>query len=58
MTIKVVVKNDDTRENAIIAVDVVSDGGSQSCRELKGGESGEFYIHSGNTIVINEIQNG
>lgn len=42
MTIKVIIKNDDSRDNAIISVEKLHENGStEDIGELKGGESKE-----------------
>lgn len=62
MTIKVSVKNDDSRENAIIEAVAVSAGTVRdnpgAPKQLKGGESAEFHVHSGQDLRISEIRNG
>lgn len=59
MTIKLTIKNDDSRETAIVAVERLFESGApELVGEIKGGESVEAWVHDGVTIVINEIQNG
>lgn len=59
MTIKLIVKNDDSRENAIVEVKrVLEHGGIETVKKLKGGESTDVYIHEGVQVTIDEIQNG
>ena len=63
MTIKVSVKNEDSRETAIVAVSAISVAtgevdSSVPDKQLKGGESCEVYVHSGQKIVVEEIRNG
>lgn len=63
MTIKVTVKNEDTRETAIIGVRQMGKTGIQMEPdsqngprvELKGGESTEVYVHSHQYLVVDEI---
>jgi hypothetical protein len=62
MTIRLTIKNEDSRENAIVQVYGLSaDSGlpmGENAKLLKGGESTEVYIHSGKKYTITEIQNG
>lgn len=69
MTIKVIIKNDDSRENATIRVTMqeldttVQDPylkrfKEASSKQLKGGESTEEWVHNERQIVIDEVQNG
>ncbi len=66
MTISVTVTNSDSREKAIIAVSTVPHGATVAEQanpahprtELKGGESREFMVHSGQSLIISEVQNG
>ena len=62
MTIRLTIRNEDSRETAIVSVDSVSaESGlpmGDNPKVLKGGESAEVYIHSGKKYVITEIQNG
>lgn len=61
MTIKVSVKNEDTRDGAVVVVKSVSvaTGESESAvpaKELNAGESTEAYVHSGQRIVVEEVR--
>lgn len=69
MTISVTVTNSDSREGAVIAVTTVPHGAtvaesanpSRPRVELKGGGKGsahEFMVHSGQSLIISEVQNG
>lgn len=59
MTIKLTIKNDDTRETAVVAVERLFEAGNtELVGEIKGGESVEVWVHNGVTVVVNEIQNG
>lgn len=61
MTIRVDVKNSDSRDTAIVAVQMLNkDGSKQStpAKELKGGESAECLVHDGQQILVTEIRNG
>ncbi len=63
MTIRVKIKNDDSRETAIVGVSTISVSGSvegqgQPAVPLKGGEEKEFWVHSGQKLEVAEIQNG
>ena len=62
MTIQIGVINKDSRENAIVAVKVQTPAGEPVSgnpdTELKGGESCDKYVHSGQRLVVEEIENG
>lgn len=63
MTIRLKIENLDSRENAIVEVrklDAVSgtSSSSQTFPQLKGGESCEEYVHSGQKLEVVEVQNG
>lgn len=62
MTIRVTIKNEDQGENRVItAVTTNVDGTDQSgatAKDLRGGESAEMWVHSGQNIVIKEKLNG
>lgn len=61
MTIRVKVANDDSRDTAVIAVQLQNqDGSNQStpAKELKGGEGSEFLVHSTQQLLVKEIRNG
>lgn len=62
MTIEIEVKNKDSRKNAIVCVDVVASDAveltPERSTELKGGESITEFVHSGQSLVVKEIQNG
>lgn len=62
MTIRVTVKNEDSRENAVIVVQTQNqDGAPQSGspdKELKGGESADCWVHSGQQLLVKETRNG
>ena len=59
MTIKVTVKNDDPRETAVISVAECAVHGGMNPKirsvDLKGGESTEVWVHSGQRIDIREV---
>lgn len=60
MTIAVTVKNEDSRETAVIGVQAryVSTDGFQTDgpeTELKGGAEVTVYVHSGRELLIREI---
>jgi len=58
MTIKVTVTNSDNRESAVIKVQTEQGNGKPSAtpdRELKGGESAEFWVHSSQELHITEV---
>lgn len=62
MTIKVTVTNSDPRETAIISVKEMAKGGTMKpdtlngmVRELKGGESAEVWVHSGQYLIVQEV---
>lgn len=60
MTIQIKITNEDTRENAIIAVtthETYSNcSGASTTQELKGGQSCEIYLHNEKTVAIKEVQ--
>lgn len=59
LTIKVVVLNGDSREDAVIQVEtMVNDLPSNHPKELKGGESAEFWVHSTQQLRVVEVKNG
>lgn len=62
MTIRIGVKNMDSRENAIVAVKVQTPNGDpvpgNPDTELKGGEETDKYVHSGQRLVVEELKNG
>jgi len=68
MTIKVTITNADVGETRIIEVRNVAHDLSAldldprtdyaNRRQLKGGESADFYVHSAQSIVVREVQNG
>jgi len=62
MTIRVTIKNEDSRDKAIVSVSQLNgDGTPQSGTvetQLKGGESCEKYVHSGQQLLVKEVQNG
>jgi len=64
VTIAIKITNDDSRENAIVEVrrthrreksmiPVV-----ESSKQIKGGDSLTEYVHSGQSLLVEEIQNG
>lgn len=60
MTIRLTIKNEDTREKAIVAV-VSKDAASGlpiEYKQLHAGESTVVYVHPTKEISIKEIQNG
>ena len=61
MTIRLTIKNEDTRENAIVEVAGVCPASGLPMdheKQLRGGESCEVYIHAGKEFKIKEIKNG
>ena len=62
MTIQIGVINKDSRETAIVAVKVQTPSGEpvpgNPDVELKGGQSIDKYVHSGQRLLVEEIQNG
>lgn len=56
MTIHVTIKNDDSRETAVISV-TPSDY-KEGKKELKGGESHQFTIYNGRQLILDEVRNG
>lgn len=62
MTIRINIKNEDNRENAIISVEQVYYTNAfknyNPPQNLKGGESTEVYLHNDIKIIIKEVQNG
>ena len=62
MTIRLTIKNEDTRKNAVVevmTVDVNNDplsGGTMI--DLCGGDSTDVYVHSGQNVLITELRNG
>lgn len=59
MTIKVTIKNEDSRESAIINVTQEYDNsGNALATNLKGGESIERHLTADSKLSITEIQNG
>jgi hypothetical protein len=63
MTIKVTVKNEDTRDTAVIGVRQMnssnepfrSDTQNGPTKELKAGESAEVWVHSGQYLIVREV---
>jgi hypothetical protein len=63
MTIKVTVTNSDPRETAIISVgewgtankEFVADTPPVEHKKLKGGESAEVWVHSGQYLIVKEV---
>lgn len=56
MTIRIKVTNEDSRESAVVGVQLTFDGKTQeSVVELKGGESHETYVHSSQQVLVKEI---
>ncbi len=62
MTIEVTIKNSDSRDTAIIGLQVNNSNGDIAAEEsthvLKGGEEKTVYVHSTNFVVVKEIRNG
>lgn len=64
MTIAIKVTNSDSRENAIVEVRRARTQDKsrlpfvEPAKQLKGGESVTEYVHSGQSLIIEEIQNG
>lgn len=63
MTIKVKVSNLDTREDAVVLAFAADPETGEAiiggkAVELKGQESTDIYVHSGQSIVVKEMQNG
>ena len=62
MTIRVTIKNEDSRETAVIGVQTVDASTRMASpdteKKLKGGESTDTYVHSGQDVYIREVQNG
>lgn len=61
MTIRMKIKNEDSRETAIVAAWTESTGDKpvqNTIVKLKGGEETELYVWSGQRIVVEEVQNG
>ena len=60
MTIRVKVSNEDSRETAVIAVQLTdADGKPITTTELKGGAPGESlenYVHSGQSLLVKEVR--
>lgn len=62
MTIRMTIKNEDSRETAVVEVKALNndlqDIPGTTKHILKGGESCEIYVHSHNNYFIKEIRNG
>ena len=65
MTIKIRITNDDSRETAIVEVKTVNRGVqslmpivNRPGTKLKGGESTEVYVYDGQSLVVEEFENG
>lgn len=63
MTIAIRVTNEDTRETAVVKVECIDPTSGAvnvygKTAELKGKESETFYVHSGESLRVREIQNG
>ncbi len=64
MTIAIKISNEDSRENAIVRVGTLYSKAKSllpivtNKRELQGGESITEYVHSGQIIVVEEVENG
>lgn len=56
MTIKVTVKNEDSRETAVISVEIRQlTHMAHIVARLKGGESCEQWVHSTQQLVVREV---
>lgn len=57
MTIQVSIKNEDSRETAVISVSVENEvtGNRGASTLLKSGESTSMYVYKGNNLVIEEV---
>lgn len=65
MTIAIKITNSDSRETAVVKVCEVNPNPGRSMipfitkrAELKGGESTELYVHSGQSLIVEEVRNG
>ena len=64
MTIAIKITNEDSREKAVVRVDSLHTKAksllplASSRHELKGGESITAYVHSGQSICVEEVENG
>ncbi len=64
MTIAIRIENTDSRDTAIVEVKTANAGVKSLLpivnkgKQLKGGESLTQYVHSGQSILIEEIHNG
>ncbi len=65
MTISIKIQNTDTRDNAIVVVKTMNKGRislmpivNHPGTQLKGGESTVEYIYDGQSLLIEEVQNG
>lgn len=65
MTIAIKITNEDIRENAIVEVRTVNSGvksvlpiTNRPGQQLKGGESLTQLVHSTQSLIVEEIQNG
>lgn len=56
MTIEVTIKNNDSRESAVISVEETTN--PNYAKLLKAGESVSLYVHDGNEIVVKYAQEG
>lgn len=65
MTIRIKVTNEDSRKTAIVEVRTVNKGVmsfmpivNRPGTLLPGGDSADVYVHDGQSILVEEIQNG
>lgn len=63
MTIRMLIKNEDTRNAAVVVVDSRNPetleqvpGGQTNM--LHGGEECHIYVHSGQSVLVREVKNG
>lgn len=63
MTIRIEIKNDDNRENAIVIVKVLSKTASgafaetsEPSRTLAGQEKAVFWVHQGQRLMVEEVE--
>lgn len=65
MTIAIKITNEDSREKAVVEVKTASPVTKSLFpkldnlpRSLRGGESVTMYVHSGQSLVVEELENG
>lgn len=62
MTIRIIIVNDDTRDNAIVSVAHLNPDGTPVegvfDRVLHGGQSTGTLVHSGQKLLVEEVRHG